>query len=242
MMKSGQKRPNYFGFGQKNYAKRLKGYSNRGYVSNRRTLTRRYRGVNTSNKRYFMCKSLKDEVFCAVAGVRNGMIYSDYFTLPSLGQGVETRNTNRVKIWTVNLDGRFSVCHIGQPDHQMVEDPSQSVDIPNIEGNIGLFVVLDRMPVPSAIPTFGDVFGEVPNDVSSILDQHVRVDQLSRFKVLVRERRYVNESLHGSTINLKRYVKLSGRNRVVTTFKDMGTNTSGRYGNIRDNALVIYAV
>ncbi|KAI8525403.1 hypothetical protein RHMOL_Rhmol13G0227900 [Rhododendron molle] len=122
----------------------------------------------------------------------------------------------------------------------MVEDPSHSCQLPNLEGYFGLFVILDRMPVPTAVPIFKDVFGDVPNSFGSMLDQHVRVDQLSRFKVLVRERRYINECLHGSMFTFKRFVKLGGRNVIMTTFKDMEANTSGRYGNVRDNALIMF--
>ncbi|KAI8568311.1 hypothetical protein RHMOL_Rhmol02G0188500 [Rhododendron molle] len=98
------------------------------------------------------------------------------------------------------------------------------------------------MTVPTAVPIFKDVFGDVPNSFGSMLDQHVRVDQLSMFKVLVRERRYINECLHGSMFTFKRFVKLSGRNVIITTFKDMETNISGRYGNVRDNALIMFVV
>ncbi|KAE9467084.1 hypothetical protein C3L33_01005, partial [Rhododendron williamsianum] len=195
--------------------------------------TRSYVG-STSGKRNLPSKAIRDEVFSPAEGLINGKVHHNYFNLASQGQGVNARHTNRLKIWTINLEGRFNVRHV---DQTMAEDPSQGVELTNIEGYVGFFVILDRMPVPTALPTFSDVFGELPNSDSSRLDQHVRLDQLSRFKVLTRERRYVNDALSGSMFTFKRFLKLNGRNRFITTFKDMGTNTSGRYGNVRDNAI-----
>ncbi|KAI8538138.1 hypothetical protein RHMOL_Rhmol09G0079300 [Rhododendron molle] len=114
----------------------------------------------------------------------------------------------------------------------MVEDPSQRGEPVNIEGYVGCFVVLDRMPSVISLPTFEDVFGARPNNISSMLDQHVRVDQLSRFKVLMKKKIYVNSLLHGSMTTLNRFVKINGRTKIITTFRDMGVNTSGRYGNV----------
>jgi hypothetical protein len=115
-------------------------------------------------------------------------------------------------------------------------------DGPHIEGLLGVVIVLDRMPSAVERPTYSDIFGEVPNNVGSLLDQHVRVDQLSRFQVVVRERKIVNTSLAGSVYNVNRYIKLRGRRSVYTTFRDMGENISGRYGNIRDNAILLYTL
>lgn len=111
----------------------------------------------------------------------------DYVTLPGLGQGVSCRHTNRVKVWTINLDGRIN--YISPLDQLMAEESPESSEAPTIEGYVGVFIILDRR-----MPSGTD---------SSLLDQHVRVDQLSRFKVLMRERRYVNTSM----LTLKRFLK-----------------------------------
>ncbi|KAE9444643.1 hypothetical protein C3L33_23459, partial [Rhododendron williamsianum] len=124
----------------------------------------------------------------------------------------------------------------------MGEETAVASELSNIEGYVGVFIVLDRMPCPAQIPLFVDVFGPTPNNVSSLLDQPVRIDQLSRFKVLMRERKYVNTDLHGTLLTLKRFIKFNGRNKILTTFNDMGDNTSGRYGNVRENALVLYVI
>ncbi|KAI8543037.1 hypothetical protein RHMOL_Rhmol08G0187800 [Rhododendron molle] len=248
MFRVGQKRSFSSPVIQKQFVKRRKYYGNKRFSGNKTFYGRRNRLLVGSNKRYLSSKSLKDEVFSPEHGILNRKIHPHYFTLPCLGQGVECRHTNRVKIWTINLEGRFTIRQfdnhlvVSHGDHTMVEDPSQPVDLNNIEGYMGLFVVLDRMPVPTAVPEFSDIFGQVSNTDASMLDLHVRVDQLSRFKVLIRERRYVNESLNGSIFTFKRYVKLNGRNSIMTTFKDMGSNTSGRYGNVRDNAILMYVV
>ncbi|KAI8534998.1 hypothetical protein RHMOL_Rhmol10G0140900 [Rhododendron molle] len=58
----------------------------------------------------------------------------------------------------------------------------------------------------------------------------------------MKEKIYVNSLLHGSMTTLNRFVKINGRTKVITTFRDMGANTSGRYGNVRDNAIMILLV
>lgn len=63
------------------------------------------------------------------------------------------------------------------------------------------------MPTGSVLPLITDVFGETPNSISSMLDQHVRLDQLSRFKVLAKEKKYVNTSLQGSMLTINCYIK-----------------------------------
>ncbi|KAE9448355.1 hypothetical protein C3L33_19747, partial [Rhododendron williamsianum] len=136
-----------------------------------------------------------DEVFACEEGLGRSNPKGEYVTLPSLGQGVSCRHTNRVKVWTINLNGRVN---IAPADQLMAEETAGAYELPNIEGYVGVFIVLDRMPSATQLPLFADVFGPTPNNVSSLLDQSVRVDQLSRFKVLMRERKYVNTGLHGT--------------------------------------------
>ncbi|KAE9461743.1 hypothetical protein C3L33_06356, partial [Rhododendron williamsianum] len=225
---------------QKTSFKRPKYGGNRLVYGNKSFYGRRTRLAVGSGKRFLASRSLKDEVFASEEGLGCSKPKGDYVTFPALGQGVSCRHTNRVKLWTINLDGRINICQAG--DQLMSEESPATYEAPNIEGYIGVFIVLDRMPNASQLPLFADVFGPTPNNVSSLLDQHVRVDQLSRFKVLMRERKYVNTGLHGSMLTLKRFIKLSGRHRFMTTFKDMGENTTGRYGNVRENAIVLYVV
>lgn len=239
MFRVGQKRSSVIFPSFKGNYKRYKTFRSKRYSGFKNWGSKRVRtyGVSSSGKRNFPSRAIKDEVLSPKDGVINGSDYSDYFNLPSLGQGVDSRHTNRVKVWSMNLDGRF---HIRNIDQTMGEDQNPVVE--NIEGYVGIFVILDRMPVPTGVPSFSDVFGELSNTDGSRLDQHVRVDQLSRFKVLVRERKYVNENVSGTMFTLKRFLKFNGRNRIVTSFKDMGVNTTGRYGNIRDNAIFMFVV
>lgn len=124
----------------------------------------------------------------------------------------------------------------------MVAAEEPFLDVTFFERHVGIYVVLDRMPTGTSLPSINDVFGETTNTMSSMLDQHVRLDQLGRFKVLAKEKRYVNSNLHGSMVTINRYMKFGGRNKIVTVFKDMGTSTGGTYRNIRDNALLLFVM
>lgn len=161
------------------------GYGNKNYYG------KRMRVAGGGGKRFFASRSLKDEVFASEEGILCSKYKGDYVTLPELGQGSGTRSSNRVKVWTINLDGRITFSPV---DQVMLEDQAQVMEVGNIKGYVGVFIILDRMPTGASqgIPLFADIFGATPNNVSSLLDQHVRVDQLSRFKVIMRERKYVN--------------------------------------------------
>ncbi|KAG5537854.1 hypothetical protein RHGRI_025077 [Rhododendron griersonianum] len=239
MYRSGYKRSFAPKTPQKTTYKRPRYGANRVSYANKQFYGRRTRLAIGSAKRFLASRSLNDEVFASEEGLGRSNPKGEYMTLPSLGQGVNCRHTNRVKLWTINLNGRYN---IAPADQLMADGTAGASELSNIEGYVGVFIVLDRMPNATQLPLFADVFGPTLNNVSSLLDQPIRVDQLSRFKVLMRERKYVNTDLQGTQLTLKRFIKFSGRNKILTTFKDMGDNTSGRYGNVRENALVLYVI
>lgn len=241
---------NYNTSNYKKYRFGGKQYSNNKWQSNRRYIPKKIWGKKSLG---FNLRSIKDETFAPERNLLNNRSTVDYITMPELGQGVTTRQGNRVKVWTVNLDGRVNIrpgdglslgaAGSGSQDQRMIAEGETVVDESGLlEGHLGIMVILDRTPSGQQLPTLADIFGELPNALGSMLDQHVRQDQLGRYKVLMKDKRYVNNTLHGNMLTINRYMKFSRRNTIVTTFKDNGGSTAGTYSNMKENAILVYVM
>ncbi|KAG5559366.1 hypothetical protein RHGRI_009043 [Rhododendron griersonianum] len=155
MYRSGYKRSFAPKTPQKTTYKRPRYGANRVSYANKQFYGRRTRLAVGSAKRFLASRSLNDEVFASEEGLGRSNPKGEYVTLPSLGQGVNCRHTNRVKVWTINLNGRVN---IAPADQLMGEETAGASELSNIEGYVGVFIVLDRMPNATQLPLFADVF------------------------------------------------------------------------------------
>lgn len=104
--------------------------------------------------------------------------------------------------------------------------------------------VLDRRPTGSSAPSYASIF-EVRNTDSAVncsLNDFVKVEALSRFKILKRERVDLHTFQTDSRKTFKLYLTFKRRRAMYTEMRDEGGVTSGMYANCKKNAILMFVI
>lgn len=186
-------------------------------------------------------KGIKDDVIKYDEGIADGQVHASYICLPRLGQGAGCRDTDVIRINSINLSGSFRVfTDDTSKAHSMQSDADVQSDGPPTDGVAGSIIVLDRSPDEIQVPNFEDVFGHATGEFDSKMDRLVRVDQLSRFKVMLRHKMIVRNM--DDLFPCSKYLKYTGKNVVTTTFRDSSSDRLGNYVNTKKNAFIVYVI
>lgn len=148
--------------------------------------------------------------------------WSDYLLMPELGQASNQRHAHVFKTWSLYMRGGL---HIAANEGDVGDTVLSDV----------LFI-LDRNPTGSSVPSYSSIFmvRNFDSDVNCSLNDFVRTDVLSRFKIL----RRIRVELHTFEV----FMKFKGRKSLYTTMRDDAGVTSGMYSNCKKNAILMYVV
>lgn len=152
-------------------------------------------------KRAFDQKGILDEQL-SIDGLKPSVVWSEYISMPSLGQGFGCRSGDAMKLWSLYLVGTGRLL----PDHGggMTEE---GVTINPMDAIVGHIVVLDRQSNQMEKPTFNHVFGYDPIGGGSHMDLCVRAQNAGRFRVLMRSKQLVHINSESLIYGINRYSK-----------------------------------
>ncbi|GAB4857104.1 hypothetical protein Ancab_015016 [Ancistrocladus abbreviatus] len=163
----------------------------------------------------------------SVKPFRPSEAYSNYISMPGLGQAVNQRHTMLIKVSTIHMTGNVHMNVIKNSETVVVE----------------LLLMWAYRPTTEFAPSYGDVF-KLP---SMMDDQHVRIgrfmkhDQMKDYKVLMRRKfnlqAFTKESAGRNRATFDFYLRFRGRNAKYIQFKEGAT--TGYYSDSRKGACFI---